>query len=102
LSVTRHTEVPARQAPAAARLDPEGRRLLWQCRRGLRELDILLEGFARAVLAGAAAEERRDFAELLGLSDPELAGYLLGGQTPAQPHLAHLVQRIRTLCRSGT
>jgi antitoxin CptB len=102
LSVTRHTPAPARHPRAAAGLDQESRRLLWQCRRGLKELDILLEGFARAVLPGALPEERRAFAELLGLTDPELARYLLGGQTHPKPHLAHLVQRIRALCRSGT
>jgi antitoxin CptB len=102
LSVTRHTQVPAAHPPAPAGLDQEGRRLLWQCRRGLQELDILLEGFARRVLPGAAPAERCAFAELLGLTDPELAGYLLGGQTHPKPHLAHLVQRIRALCRSGT
>jgi succinate dehydrogenase flavin-adding protein (antitoxin of CptAB toxin-antitoxin module) len=67
----------------------------------MKELDVLLERFARAALADASSEERGAFAELLSLPDPALAGYLLGGDIPTEPHLADLVGRIRALCRSG-
>ena len=62
---------------------------------------MLLERYAREGLAAATAEERGAFAELLALSDPQLAEYLLGGSTPAEPRLARLTGRIRDLCRSG-
>jgi antitoxin CptB len=78
----------------------ELRRLRWRCRRGMKELDVLLERFVQRGLAQAGEEERRGLAELLALADPELAGYLLGGLTPADPRLALLVGHIRTLCRS--
>ena len=39
--------------------------------------------------------------ELLALPDPLLAGYLLAGELPAEPHLAQAVGRIRALCRLG-
>ena len=68
---------------------------MWQCRRGMKELDVLLERFAREALTEASAEELEAFAELLALPDPALAGYLLAGELPAQPHLAELVRRIR-------
>jgi antitoxin CptB len=89
--------------PGAADPRGEGRqarqvedgRLLWRCRRGMKELDVLLERFARQILPGASADERLAFAELLELPDPALAGYLLGGELPRQAHLAGLVRRIR-------
>jgi antitoxin CptB len=74
-------------------------RLRWRCRRGMKELDVLLERFAQRVRLEASAEECRVFAELLELPDPLLAGYLLGGATPAEPHLAHALGRMRALCR---
>ena len=98
IAVTPAADIPA--AAGAAR-ELEARRLLWRCRRGMKELDVLLERFARAALDGAPPEERGAFAELLALSDPALAGYLLGGDIPAEPHLERLVRRIRSLCRSG-
>jgi len=65
----------------------------------MKELDVLLERFARQVLPQATQAECRVFAELLALPDPLLAGYLLGGELPAEPHLAQAVRRIHALCR---
>jgi antitoxin CptB len=75
-------------------MDAEGRRLLWRCRRGMKELDVLLERSA-GVCVAAGPLERHAFARLLELPDPELARYLLGGERPADPQLAALVARIR-------
>ena len=81
---------------AAAVETPEliERRLLWRCRRGLKELDVLLERYMRAAFPGASAQERRALASLLERPDPELAGYLLAGGVPADPELARLCARI--------
>jgi antitoxin CptB len=80
---------------ASAPADPELRRLLWRCRRGLKELDLLLERFARAGLPGAPLALRGRFARLLELPDPVLAQYLLGGEDPGEPEMAQLVGAIR-------
>jgi antitoxin CptB len=82
-------------APAAA-LDAQARRLLWRCRRGMKELDVMLERFAPEALAHASAQELGVLEELLALPDPLLAGYLLGENTPPEPRLARLAGRIRT------
>jgi antitoxin CptB len=71
-------------------------RILWRCRRGMKELDVLLERYARAGHPQAAAAEQRHFEALLELPDPLLAGYFLAGEIPADPALARLVARIRT------
>ena len=73
--------------------------LRWRCRRGMKELDVLLERFAEQVLPQASQAECRLFAELLALPDPLLARYLLAGEPPAEPHLAQAVTRVRALCR---
>jgi antitoxin CptB len=75
-------------------------RLLWRCRRGMKELDVILERFARQGLTQASAAERRAFERLLGLPDPLLAGYFLGEERPADPELRLLADRIRDLCHS--
>ncbi|MDB6042224.1 MAG: Tetratricopeptide repeat family protein [Gammaproteobacteria bacterium] len=77
-----------------ATLDPEGRRLLWRCRRGMKELDVILDRFARAELPEASAEQRRTFARLLELPDPLLADYLLGYAIPPESELVELLGRI--------
>ena len=75
-------------------MDPEARALLWRCRRGMKELDVLLERYAAARLPQADPVERRLLARLLDLPDPELAGYFLGGEVPVEPEMAALVTRI--------
>ena len=75
-------------------------RLLWRCRRGMKELDVILERFARQGLTRASAAERQAFEHLLGLPDPLLAGYFLGEERPADPELRLLADRIRDLCHS--
>jgi len=68
---------------------------LWRCRRGMKELDLLLERFACGPLAVAPAAVRAEFEALLTLPDPQLVAYLLGGVTPAGGARAALVARIR-------
>jgi antitoxin CptB len=76
-------------------MDAEARALLWRCRRGMKELDVVLERYAAAVLPRAGVSERRLLARLLERADPELAGYFLGGEAPAEPDMAALVMRIK-------
>jgi succinate dehydrogenase flavin-adding protein (antitoxin of CptAB toxin-antitoxin module) len=60
----------------------------------MKELDVILDRFARAELPEASAEQRRTFARFLELPDPLLADYLLGYLIPPESELAELVQRI--------
>jgi antitoxin CptB len=76
--------------------DTQARRLLWRCRRGMKELDLMLERFVRERLACASRAERAAFEKLLTLPDPQLAEYLLGGNTPPEAELALLTGAIRT------
>jgi antitoxin CptB len=78
--------------------DVQTRRLAWRCRRGMKELDVLLErlGILRlTAAAGGPAELER----LLALPDPLLYAYLLGGEDPPEADLARLLGRVRPLCR---
>lgn len=70
-------------------------RLRWQCRRGVRELDVLLEGYLSNAFGTAGDEQKVAFRRLLTLPDPELIGYLLGGLTPQDSAVAEIVSQIR-------
>jgi succinate dehydrogenase flavin-adding protein (antitoxin of CptAB toxin-antitoxin module) len=60
----------------------------------MKELDVLLERFARRELPTASPEERRILERFLELPDPVLVDYLLGQAIPEDTELAGLVQRI--------
>ncbi len=70
------------------------KRLRWRCRRGAKELDLLLEGFLSADpeldTAEMAALER-----LLECEDAPLQAWLIGGESPRDRELLRIVERIR-------
>jgi len=76
------------------RLENNFGKLQWSCRRGMKELDFLLLRYLRERFAQVASEERADFAEFLGLPDPDIARYLLAGDVPKDPRLAALCRRL--------
>ena len=69
-------------------------RLAWRCRRGMKELDLLLRGWLQQRYAAATPGERATFEAFLELPDPEIAGYLLGRATPTDPAFAALVAQL--------
>ena len=69
--------------------------MAWRCRRGMKELDLLLAGWLDTQFEHASEEQRGQFQDLLELPDPQLAGYLLGGQRPERADLAAMVECIR-------
>ena len=68
----------------------EIRKLEWRCRRGMKELDLLLLRYLRERHPQAASAERAAFVEFLELPDPDIARYLIGGDVPADPRCADL------------
>ena len=71
-------------------------RLRWRCRRGARELDLVLDRFLAA--AGAALDEdtRQGLERLLDRPDQDLLDWVVAGRSvPPDPGLAALVDRIR-------
>jgi antitoxin CptB len=75
--------------------DIEVRRLQWRCRRGMKELDILLLRYLQR-LDLAASDERAAFIEFLELPDPDIARYLLAGDVPEDPRHAALCRALLT------
>ena len=47
-------------------------KLKWRCRRGMRELDQVTEGYLNRYYESASPEERAAYQRLLELPDPEL------------------------------
>jgi antitoxin CptB len=71
-------------------------RLVWRCRRGMKELDLILQAWLARGYQRSSPAERLLFAEFLELPDPELARYLLGNDTPTDPAIAALVAQLAT------
>jgi len=75
----------------------ELRRLRWRCRRGMRELDQLLERYLDLRWPHASEAERGEFRRLLDCEDDRLWRWFLGHEQTDDAELEALVERIRTL-----
>lgn len=74
---------------------PLAEQLRWQCRRGMLELDFVLERYLDNHYAGADPQEQRRFKALLTAQDPELQVWLLNGEPHPEADYHPLIKRIR-------
>ena len=70
------------------------RRLRWRCRRGTRELDVMLGWWLSERYPQADAVAHADFDALLDTPDPDLWDWLTGHAEP-DPRFAAIVDEIR-------
>ncbi len=69
--------------------------LRWHLRRGMRELDLILQGFHDEQYGRLSGSERRAFASLLDCEDDDLWVWLTGRGEPERDDLADAVRLIR-------
>ena len=83
-----------KRTDAAPRQSPDAR-LLWQCHRGMLELDLILQNFVKQRYHALSSSQLHHFQHLLSQSDPLLLTWLLGHTQPDDADLAALVSLIR-------
>lgn len=69
--------------------------LAWRCRRGLKELDLLLTGYLAEQYESAAPGERERFHRLVQEPDDQLWRYFYQGVKPDDPELESIIRKIR-------
>ena len=70
-------------------------RLRWQCRRGTKELDLLLQRYLETGYLLADEKEKALFVELLELEDDELLAVLMGKLEVEMEEMKFLIEKIR-------
>ncbi len=73
---------------------PDRGRIRWRCRRGMRELDVLLESYFLHRFDQADAAEQAAFLNLLDCEDPDIWAWLIGHALPPA-ELADVVLRLQ-------
>jgi antitoxin CptB len=69
-------------------------RLRWMCRRGMKELDVVLTRYLDHCYESANPADRTQFLALLEMPDPDLYNLLLGRDKTTDPELAQLLQQL--------
>jgi antitoxin CptB len=72
-------------------------RLRWRCRRGMRELDVMLTRYLDRVWPTASPADRDAFTQLVEMQDPDLFGYLVGRDSPPEEQQRAVIACIRRL-----
>ena len=74
--------------------------LRWRCRRGMRELDVLLASYVEHEYPHAAPAQQEAFSRLLEAQDPQIYAYFMGRESPPDEELRALVERITGAVRN--
>jgi antitoxin CptB len=69
-------------------------RMRWASRRGMLELDLVLEPFVDTVYPTLGESDRACYQRLMACEDQELYSWFLGRELPEDPALAAIVRRI--------
>ena len=75
----------------------EDSRLRWLCRRGMKELDLVMTRYLDTQYSQADEMEKESFRDLLALPDPDLYSLLLGREAAATSRIENLAQTIRKM-----
>jgi antitoxin CptB len=84
---------------AAMNTDAEYNRICWHSRRGMLELDLVLEPFVKQVYRDLSEEDQRRYRKLLECEDQDLFGWFLGRIRPEDEDLAHIVDTVLAFAR---
>jgi antitoxin CptB len=81
--------------------DAEFNRLCWHSRRGMLELDLVLEPFVKQRYRQLEAVDRARYQRLLECEDQDLFAWFLRRDTPEDQELAIIVEQIIEYTQRG-
>ena len=73
-------------------------RIRWDCRRGIKEAEVLLAPFVDRHFAELSLEDKRAFVDLLKEHDVDLFEWFTLRSEPDDPHLRRIVRMILERC----
>lgn len=74
-------------------------RIKWACRRGMLELDVLLNNFLKNGYNKLDDKQKYLFVEMLIMPDPELFALLMERVSPPTQAMGELIKRVREHAR---
>lgn len=71
-------------------------RILWRCRRGIKEMDIVLQDFIKNSYDELNNENKSAFSKLLEEQDLDILNWILGKDKPEDKTLIEIIKKIRS------
>lgn len=69
-------------------------KLAWRCRRGTKELDVLMQKFLNDYYQSANEDLQHAFEHMLDMQDPELYDLLVGRQDSEDKNINKVIEHI--------
>lgn len=69
--------------------------LLWNCRRGMKELDVAIERFMATKYKSLTIDQKQVFSDLLKTDDGELFAWLIGSYDPEDDGFKAMIKLLR-------
>ena len=85
-----------------ASVNDSAARLRWRCRRGTREMDLLLLRFLERDYPHLDTWEQSLFGALLDEADPDLYAWVTGQSEPSNPDYLPIIGKINNCSRSDS
>ena len=76
-------------------MSKEKSRLLWRCRRGIKEMDIILQDFIYNSYDKLSDKNKKNFSELLDEQDLDILNWVMGRDKPADNKLINIINIIK-------
>lgn len=73
----------------------ERSKLLWHCRRGIREMDILFREFIEQHYDNLSDDDKHSFSKLLDEADLDILNWIMEKDTPDTDELKNIISIIR-------
>ena len=69
-------------------------KLAWRCRRGTKELDVLMQKFLNEFYQTTSPELQQAFERMLDMQDPELYDLLVGRKASTDNYINQVIEYI--------
>ncbi len=76
------------------------KRLRWRCRRGMRELDLVMSTFLDSRYEHLSVEQQEAFAQLLEENDMDIMDWIMGKAVPEDETVYQITRQLGTLFSS--
>ncbi len=74
---------------------PEKNKIRWNCRRGMKELEVVLLPFLEYCYDEFSLEKQRLFVRMLGYDDASLYSYFMGYEETSDPEVTAMIQEVQ-------
>lgn len=72
-------------------------RVRWLCRRGMKELDLVITRFFEHDYDSLPDEEQQNFRDFLEVEDPEIYSWIMGRSSPENKNHAAIIHKLRNM-----